>query len=211
MSIPPTPTPAAPPGQGGDPSMEDILASIRRILNEEEAPAAPAPQPPPHEEDVLVLDPSMRVDTPALSPPAAAAAPPAQAEGASGGQAAIDALFDSAPSPAPNDASNDAQDRAMPEFAPPPAAAMPSDAAAHGGGLLAPESAAAAAAAVGSLVRELSVERGALVYSGGPTLEDLVRAELRPLLKSWLDQHLPPLVERLVRTEIERVIGRAVP
>lgn len=37
------------------------------------------------------------------------------------------------------------------------------------------------------------------------TLEDLVGDMLRPLLKSWLDTNLPPLVERLVREEIERV------
>jgi cell pole-organizing protein PopZ len=49
------------------------------------------------------------------------------------------------------------------------------------------------------------------VHSGGPTLEDVVRAEIRPLLKTWLDVNLPPLVERLVRAEIERVVGRAVP
>jgi cell pole-organizing protein PopZ len=55
------------------------------------------------------------------------------------------------------------------------------------------------------------VERSTQVHSGGPTLEDIVRAELRPLLKDWLDAHLPPLVERLVRVEIERVVGRAVP
>jgi cell pole-organizing protein PopZ len=37
------------------------------------------------------------------------------------------------------------------------------------------------------------------------TLEDLVREMLRPLLKSWLDDNLPGLVERVVRAEIERV------
>ncbi len=37
------------------------------------------------------------------------------------------------------------------------------------------------------------------------TLEDLVTEMLRPLLKAWLDDNLPPLVERLVRIEIERV------
>ncbi len=42
------------------------------------------------------------------------------------------------------------------------------------------------------------------------TLEDLVREMLRPMLKSWLDDNLPSLVERLVRAEIERVSrGRA--
>lgn len=37
------------------------------------------------------------------------------------------------------------------------------------------------------------------------TLEDLVREMLRPMLKSWLDENLPGMVERLVRAEIERV------
>ncbi|HVA92721.1 MAG TPA: DUF2497 domain-containing protein, partial [Chloroflexota bacterium] len=44
----------------------------------------------------------------------------------------------------------------------------------------------------------------------GPSIEDLVRQALRPLLKEWLDAHLPGLVERLVRSEIERVVGRAM-
>ena len=55
-----------------------------------------------------------------------------------------------------------------------------------------------------------AAERQAPVYRSGPSIEDVVREELRPLLKAWLDQHLPPLVERLVRTEIERVVGRAL-
>jgi uncharacterized protein len=37
------------------------------------------------------------------------------------------------------------------------------------------------------------------------TLEDLVREMLRPLLKSWLDDNLPGIVERMVKAEIERV------
>jgi uncharacterized protein len=39
-----------------------------------------------------------------------------------------------------------------------------------------------------------------------PSLEDLVRETLRPMLKSWLDENLPGVVERLVQVEIERVI-----
>ena len=37
------------------------------------------------------------------------------------------------------------------------------------------------------------------------TLEDLVKEMLRPMLKTWLEDNLPNLVERLVRAEIERV------
>jgi cell pole-organizing protein PopZ len=77
--------------------------------------------------------------------------------------------------------------------------------------LLGPEATAAAASSVGSLLRTLVAERQQVaVHRGGPTIEDLVREEIRPVLKEWLDANLPPLVERLVRAEIERVVGRAI-
>ncbi len=161
-----------------DPSMEDILASIRRILNEDGAPATALER----REDVLVLDESMMVPDPKPAAAAANAADaPAGAPPAPPGPAQQEA-------PAPGRAAG-----------PPP------------GRLVAPEAAAAAVAAVGGLVKRLSSERTATVHRGGPTIEDLVREELRPFLKAWLDANLPALVERVVRAEIERVLGRAVP
>jgi uncharacterized protein len=192
---PPSGSPPAATPAGGDPSMEDILASIRRILSEDEAqpgeakPAAAGEEtthetPPPHAEPagdgVLVLDPSMMV---AEAAPAAAI------------------VQTSEPEPLP------------PVLAPAlpltPSSPITPDPASQG--LVAPEVAAAAVASVGALVRTLTVERSMQVHTGGPTIEDIVREELRPLLKEWLDTNLPTLVERLVRTEIERVVGRAVP
>ncbi len=177
---------------GADPSMEDILASIRRILAEEEG-AAPAATPPASSADdgVLQLDASMMVPDPIASPdaPAPVAVPPQAAP------------LPAAPVAAP----------------PPPVAPAPVVEASvllsapEAATLMAPEAAAATATSVGSLVRTLTAERATQVYGGGPTIEDLVRAELRPLLKQWLDANLPGLVERLVRVEIERVVGRAVP
>ena len=38
-----------------------------------------------------------------------------------------------------------------------------------------------------------------------PTLQDMMREMLRPMLKSWLNDNLPSMVERLVRDEIERM------
>jgi len=154
--------------------MEDILASIRRILNEEDAPDGEAPQPA--DDDVLVLDRSMMV-------------PSTDAR-------AAEAVVDTEPSAPEMEAAT------SPDPIEPPAPTPD---------LVAPEAAAAAASSVGSLVRTLAAGRATQVYSGGPTLEDMVRAELRPLLKEWLDTNLPPVVERLVRAEIERVVGRAVP
>jgi cell pole-organizing protein PopZ len=147
--------------------MEDILASIRRILSDDEvaaanaaaAPAAPAPVT--EEDNVFMLDNSMMIGAPAKPP---APEPPAM----------------------------------RPE--PPPA---------HDASLLGAESEAAAAASVGTLLRTLTAERTTETHRGGPTIEDLVREGIRPLLKSWLDVHLPPLVERTVRQEIERIVGRA--
>ena len=158
--------------------MEDILASIRRILNEDEAtPPQELPETgAPRKDDVFVLDPSMIVEemNPEPARPPADPAPPSQAQAAS--------------SPA-------SQPQPQPGVS----------------GLVAPEAAASAASAVSALVQALVAERTAPVYRGGPSIEDVVRDELRPLLKTWLDQHLPPLVERLVRAEIERVVGRATP
>ncbi len=160
--------PETPPG--ADPSMEDILASIRRILSEDEA--APAPT-----DDVLVLEPSMmRSDLPAGEMPA---------------QEPLVA----APVPEP--------------VAPPPT--PPEEPLADPtAGLVSPEIAAAAASSVAGLLRTLASDRALQVRGAGPTIEDLVRQMLRPLLKEWLDANLPGLVERQVRAEIERVVGRAV-
>ena len=44
-----------------------------------------------------------------------------------------------------------------------------------------------------------------VLVQNGRTLEDLVTEMLRPMLKTWLDDNLPGMVERLVRAEIERV------
>jgi cell pole-organizing protein PopZ len=56
-------------------------------------------------------------------------------------------------------------------------------------------------AAVGSAFNTLTET----VKKHEPSLEDVVRETLRPMLKSWLDEHLPSLVERMVEAEIERV------
>jgi cell pole-organizing protein PopZ len=179
---PSSPDAPHPPPQGGnDPSMEEILASIRRILSEDEADSAPpsgAAGP-----DVVPLDPSMLVEEPPVSsaPPSRSAPPPEEPP----------TVVTPPPQAAP-----------APRAAPAPGQAAD--------GLLAPETAAAASSSLGSLLRTLAERQHVAVRAGGPTIEDLVREELRPMLKAWLDTHLPPLVERLVRAEIERVVGRAL-
>jgi hypothetical protein len=63
-------------------------------------------------------------------------------------------------------------------------------------------------AAIGQLARAVAQDRGAGVSRSGLSIEDVVREELRPLLKEWLDTHLPAITERVVRSEIERLMAR---
>lgn len=182
--------------------MEDILASIRRILSEDEQPAsAPTPtEPTPAVPAPAVPMPAPAETVAAPAPPAPPPEPPSPPAKPAEDVLLLDAsmLVEPPPAPSPPPA---------PQEAPPaeqPAEPFPTT------GLLAPAAAAAAASSVGELVRRLSAERGAAVHRGGPTIEDVVREEVRPLLKAWLDAHLPALVERAVRAEIERVVGRAM-
>lgn len=186
---------APPPAGGQDQSMDDILASIRRILNEDEAAAQAAevaevaqPEAPTAEEPEA--PPPPRAPAPEFAPPPIAPSPPPPA--ARSGPEPLDLTADMLVSP------------------PVQAASAPRMAMDDASGLIAPAAAAAAAASVGSLLRAVSSERGSQVYRGGPSIEDLVREEIRPILKDWLDHHLPPLVERLVRAEIERVVNRGL-
>ena len=190
-----SPSASAPDPTGGDPSMEDILASIRRILSEDEAtadvpsqhePGHPPEIPPPQDAvhhgrpdkdlappDLLILDASMMVPEPGL-PSMSIPVPPIP------------------PSvPLMNSQNTDPSSPLV----------VPS--------LVAPGVAAAAASSIGSMVRNIVADRATQIHSGGPTLDDIVREELRPLLKQWLDEHLPGMVERLVQVELERVISRS--
>jgi cell pole-organizing protein PopZ len=220
------------PAKAQEPSMEEILASIRRIIADEDtgkavkpAAAAPAPPPPPPK------------PVPAPPPVAAKPAPPpppAPPPRPTNNQADVDAMLasmDAAPKPAPK----------PPEVAPPPpppappaadvldlteAMATPSPAAqsfrridaasdvvfAEGSAEPAEPSPASAIdrgllsnatrSAVDSAFHSLA---NTVLGNNARTLEDLVKEMLRPMLKSWLDDNLPGLVERIVRAEIERV------
>jgi cell pole-organizing protein PopZ len=178
--------------------MDDILASIRRILNEDEAQdtgqdgAAAAGRPTPPDDEPLDLTEAMLVGPPVpetLPQPAKAADPVREPP------RAAEPVREPRPAQAPE---------AVAETPMTVASVMTA-----AEGLIAPAVAAATTQTLATLLRSVASERAATVHRGGPSIEDVVREEIRPLLKEWLDQHLPPLVERLVRVEIERVIGRA--
>jgi cell pole-organizing protein PopZ len=188
--------------------MDDIVASIRRILHEDTAPGY---TPGAVEDEVFDLNTDMVVSEPGATPGHAPVVPPA-------------------PPPAPLPEPPSLPEAHPPEasvtetvhaVAPEPVAPLglnigsiaipaPASDTSVSQGLVAPEITRAAAAKVSDLVQRLVSERQTALHRGGPTIEDLIREMLRPLLKDWLDAHLPGIVERSVQTEIERVISRSL-
>ena len=181
-----------------DPSMEEILASIRKIISDETPPAeaasveeppvvaapAPAPVVEAPQEDVLELTQMVQDDGSLID--------------------LADAVEEPEPTPPPPPAA------APPS--PPPVVAAPVSAAEP---LVSRPTAETAASALSSLANTVEIERlssmpmgTTFVGNGGRTLEDMTIELMRPLLKGWLDQNLPAIVERLVQKEIERISRR---
>jgi hypothetical protein len=215
-----------------EPSMEEILASIRRIIADDDAaktpakeaePAKPAPAPAPK-----AAAPAPAAPRPAAPAPRPAPPPPAPVVS---GQDDIDAMFaepKASDAPAPDILELTAAMEALPEPEPPPALrridamadvveappgprpAPPSPATVEQARrqfqektepdrqLLSPSTTAAVDSAFNSLAQTVLIRNDL-------TLDGMVREMLRPMLKAWLDDNLPNMVERLVRAEIERV------
>lgn len=179
--------------------MEEILASIRRIISEDDEPGAegeaaeaapaeaaePAPEPEPQvaeepepvpaaktEEEVFEL--TERVD-----------------EGA-----AEDDEIIAVDEPAPE-----------PEFEEAIGCEYPADMGDMGDDTLVSEPVAtAAASAFGDLVGQMLVSSRS---TEGKTLEDIVRDLIRPMLREWLDANLRSIVEARVADEVEKIAARA--
>lgn len=186
-----------------EPSMEEILASIRRIISDDEKPAeeAAAPQaaPEPEPEPVAAID----DDVLDLGAEAALVAAPEPAPAAAFTEDSDIAFLDDQPAVAPQPAPSAAP------VEPPPAAYQPAPEPRPQ-----PQPAFAAAPDMASLLSDQasSVVTNAfgqlastVLSNNARTLEDLVKDMLKPMLKTWLDDNLPSMVERLVRAEIERV------
>jgi cell pole-organizing protein PopZ len=149
-----------------EPSMEEILASIRNIISDDPAKAAAPKALLPTPQIVYSKDAAAsHGDISGLSQQPEANAPrvvwrrPQTVEA----EPLADAAIQSSPEP-----------------------------------LLSPEASEAVALSFGALSANLDVRSAELADS-------MVRDMLRPMVKAWLDENLPPMVERLVREEIQRV------
>jgi uncharacterized protein len=243
------------PARSQEPSMEEILASIRRIIADDdasktaqrppdaprgEAPqfpplmqdapevfAAPPPPPPPPAPPPRVQaepPPPPRIEfepppPPPPAPPAAVVEEPVSFHQETVADQSADILdltesMATAESMVPQfrtiDGSSDVDfDEAQeatelppppPSNLVPPAPFPPAPPRLHDdqGRLISGATSAAVDSAFNALAQTV-------LSQNARTLEDLVREMLRPMLKSWLDDNLPGMVERMVRAEIERV------
>jgi len=187
-----------------EPTMEEILASIRRIISEEDKPdgagevldlqpTAPAP-PPVVEVKAPPPQPAPKPAPPPAPEPVAAKAPPPQIfdepEEIAPPQRTIEEdlmIVDRTPEPPPAPKPPPVAAAPKPEWTPPMQDTLVSD-----------PVASKAAGALGKLM-------GSMLVSSGNTLDDVVREMLKPLLKEWLDANLPQLVEAEVAKEIDRI------
>jgi len=192
------------PDGTAEPSMEEILASIRRILKEEEGQRGATDE---SEDDMLVLDESMvampgdflkNLETLAESQlTAAIREPEREANTTPSEQAPVEPVY---LSPEAADEKWSLQENEMSD--------TNNETVQSPEGLVGSEISTAVATTIGSLVNSINNERSVTVSRAGVTIEDIIREEIKPLLKAWLNTHLPTLVERVVRAEIARVVER---
>jgi cell pole-organizing protein PopZ len=186
-----------------DPSMDDILASIRKIISDDEAraqvgslrnansgerpPVIPPAPPSPPREDVLLL-------TEIVEEPKS--------------------MSNEQPTPLQAVKSVNPAEMPQPANEVPPALPSLSTGAVKADLLVGDGVAGVASSAFARLNQAVqdSVPPPAATNPGpsvgGQTIEDLVKEMLRPMLKEWLDTNLPPMVERYVEREIARLTRR---
>lgn len=176
-----------------EPTMEEILASIRRIISEDDTPAEGGS---PAEAEVEVAAASeAEIEDPApveamiepeqeiIAAPPIIAPPEPVAE--------IADLEDDLELTEKVETSGDLDILTVEEAAAPPPPPLPT--------LVSETVAAAAAASFGHLSATIAMPASVR------TLEDVVREMLRPLLQQWLDANLPGIVQEAVQAEVDRI------
>ena len=199
-----------------EPSMEEILASIRRIISEDDTGEAKSEDSVVEEgveenDDVLELTDVVEDKEPVVEAEPAEEDVAEVAEEEPQSQDDIDSLFDEAGSSNTEDEielveeedepAAEIVEEVVPEPAPVPVAAVAPE-----GSLLDDAPATAATGSLSSgLVAAVDAAHGTPIGNGNRTIEDLVKEVMRPMIKEWLDDNLPALVERVVRREVERL------
>jgi cell pole-organizing protein PopZ len=181
------------PSTAHEPSMEEILASIRQIISEEgeATPDDASVKSPAALSNDSKSAPSPLVAQPAPSPQSSNPKGPTMTPAISDNSARTSAPASAPPSEPVRRSDIEAVSRPASDI-------WRSAQGADERGLLSPESDTAVSGAFSALAHTIMAQNAR-------TLEGLVADMVRPMLKDWLDENLPSLVERLVREEIERV------
>ena len=188
-----------------EPSMEDILASIRRILSEdEEAEEAEAEAPAEPEKEELDMAAAMEADPEPEPEPA----PEPEPEPEPIPEPEPAPMLVAAPPPPPAAAPMPSLEGNILELTQQMIAQLPPDIGA-GDPILSQGASANSTDALQELAKALLSKRDIAIGNRDLTLEGLIREILRPLLREWLDQNLPYLIERLVKKEIDHMVNRA--
>ncbi len=200
-----------------EPSIEEILASIRQIISDDDQP---------READIdLSAKPEEKFEIPVAQPepeeaPKASFAEvleltneiPAEPEAVVASADDIDAMFNSAPVEEPKAPEPEPVkfEEPAPKVTPFPSAPHPSVDAVES--IFTNTAAQATSAAFSKLVGNIPVEReeNMTMYANGRvTIEDMVRDMLKPMLRDWVNENVPAIVERLVEKELEKLARQA--
>jgi cell pole-organizing protein PopZ len=177
-----------------EPTMEEILASIRRIISEDEAPPE-SPEPASAEPEPVAVAPEPEPEPePELEPELEHEPEPEPVLAHVEQEDEVLELTQRVEAPAESHGDVDVYAR-EPEPEPAPAFTAPR---APEEPLLGAAAATRVASAFGHLHQTVQMPRD------GQTLDGVVKELLRPLLKAWLDEHLPEIVRAKVEEEVER-------
>ena len=187
-----------------EPSMEEILASIRRIISKDDEPGANAEELHAEEVSDEILELTEIAEEPEEEPAEEPEEEVAEEE------LSIDDVLNEVTQEEELELLETKDEPAaeaidpVPEVPAAPVAAQLMDV-----GLLATETTTAAGTLLGLVAAVDRAHGGGVLGDGNRTIEDLVKEVMRPMVKDWLDENLPGLTERLVRREIERLARHA--
>jgi uncharacterized protein len=197
-----------------EPTMEEILASIRRIISEDDAGPAPSPEPVADHgfgEDVLELTEPVAEMPQTVSPDFDFDALPAEYEPEPTPEPSYDGIVvedrwaDPEPEPEYVELRQPYQPP-PPQYTEPVVAFQPQPSYAPDEGLVSDPVANLTADVFSQLSPSKVFPE---VFASGNSVEALVVAMLRPMLKEWLDANLPRIVEDKVETEVARIARRS--
>ncbi|WP_435641675.1 DUF2497 domain-containing protein [Micavibrio aeruginosavorus] len=194
-----------------EPSIEEILASIRQIISDddedgtpaqaaapepvkEEPKPAPAPAPEPVKQAAPKKDDVLELKDPIPEEEPEAPAPIIDMEDAVEEEPVVAAPPPPPPPPAPK---------------PAPAPVSMPKVDIDEESVLGEVAASATFAGFARLANNIAVDRRRQTAEG-VTIEDIVRDMLQPLLRQWLDDNLPPMIDRMVQKELEKLAQRAL-